>query len=130
VIHYGKHVGGCHGCTIGLRADFDADAIGHLARRSSDAIQTGRLLVLAVIYDGGRRGKAAVVGGVTLQIVRNWGLRFNAHGPQGLVDRKAPGATPKLNAKQCWALAERVELGPIPVRHETMPKAGAGLKCI
>ena len=99
---------------IGLRADFDADALRHLARRSSDANQTRRLLALAVIYDGGRRGEAAVVGGVTLQIVRDWVLRFNAHGPQGLVDRKAPGATAKLNAVQRRALAERVELGPIP----------------
>jgi hypothetical protein len=28
---------------------------------------------------------------VTLQIVRDWVLRFNAHGPDGLLDRKAPG---------------------------------------
>ncbi len=41
-------------------------------------------------------------------------LRFNAEGPEGLIDRKAPGARPKLNAAQRRALAERVERGPIP----------------
>jgi transposase len=39
------------------------------------------LLSLAVILDGGRRSDAARFGGVTLQIVRDWVLRFNAEGP-------------------------------------------------
>ena len=51
----------------------------------------GRLLALAKIYDGGSRTKAACVGGVGLQTIRDWVLRFNAHGPEGLADRQAPG---------------------------------------
>jgi hypothetical protein len=31
---------------------------------------------------------------VTLQIVRDWVLKFNADGPDGLIDRKAPGPAP------------------------------------
>ena len=99
---------------IGLRTDFDGAELRRLARCSGDANQTRRLLALAVVYDGGRRSEAAVVGGVTLQIVRDWVLRFNEHGPDGLIDRKAPGAAPKLGAVQRLALAERVERGPIP----------------
>ena len=34
---------------------------------------------------------------MTLQIVRDWVLRFNADGPDGLIDRKAPGQPPRLN---------------------------------
>jgi hypothetical protein len=34
------------------------------------------LLALAAIYDGGTRSDAAKIGGVTLQIVRDWVLRF------------------------------------------------------
>ena len=41
-----------------------------------------------------RRGSAAV----GLQIIRDWVLRFNARGPDGLVDGKSPGAPSKLNA--------------------------------
>ncbi len=41
-------------------------------------------------------------------------LRFNAEGPEGLIDRKAPGARPKLDAAQRQVLAARVERGPIP----------------
>jgi len=40
-------------------------------------------LALAAIYDGGTRTKAAVIGGVTLQIVRDWVLKLNAAGPEG-----------------------------------------------
>jgi transposase len=49
------------------------------------------LLSLAAIYDGASRTEAARIGGVTLQIVRDWVMKFNAHGPDGLIDRKAPG---------------------------------------
>ena len=41
-------------------------------------------------------------------------LRFNARGPDGLVDGKSPGAPSKLNADHRRALAEVVEAGPVP----------------
>src|SRR3984957_7286226 len=76
---------------IPLRLDHDAAGLRGLARASEDADQVRRLLALALIYDGGSRTQAAAAGGVTLQVVRDWVLRFNAHGPGGLIDRKAPG---------------------------------------
>ena len=102
------------GTAISLREDYDGGALRRLAKAAKDANRTRRLLALAVVYDGGKRSDAAEVGGVTLQIVRDWILRFNAEGPCGLIDRKAPGARPKLDAAQRRALAERVDLGPIP----------------
>ena len=85
-----------------------------LARASRDANQTRRLLALSVIYDGGRRSEAARIGGVGRQIIRDWVERFNGQGPDGLIDRKAPGNPSKLNDEQRAALAEIVERGPIP----------------
>jgi transposase len=102
---------------IGLRKDFDAAALRRLARRSKDSGQARRLLALAEIYEGGSRSEAARVGGVTLQSIRDWVLRFNSHGPEGLIAIKAPGPKPKLNAKQRRALKEIVETGPIPAIH-------------
>ncbi len=99
---------------IDLRADFGADDLRRLAKASRDARQTRRLLALAVIYDGGSRMEAARVGGVTLQIVRDWVLRFDAEGPSGLIDRKAPGKAPLLQAEHRAALAAAVEAGPRP----------------
>lgn len=98
---------------IPLRSDYDGPALRRFAKTSEDAGQTRRLLALAVIYDGGMRSAAAAVGGVGLQIVRDWVLRFNAEGPEGLIDRKAPGAQPKLTEAQRRALMARVETGPI-----------------
>ena len=102
---------------IPLRADFDGDALRKVARASKDAAQTRRLLALGEIYDGASRGQAAKVGGVTLQIVRDWVVRFNAKGPAGLLDGKAPGKAPKLNDDQRLALRRLVETGPIPAIH-------------
>jgi transposase len=102
---------------VGLRDDFDASSLRAAARRSKDGGQARRLLALAAIYDGGKRGEAAKIGGVTLQVVRDWALRFNAHGPDGLIDRKAPGQPPLLKDKHRVALAAIVESGPIPAVH-------------
>ena len=97
-----------------LRSDYDGAGLRSLARSSKYASQTRRLLALASIYDGGSRNEAAKLGGVGLQVVRDWVLRFNTSGPDGLIDRKPPGSSPKLNAAQRRALAEKVERGPIP----------------
>jgi transposase len=74
-------------------------------------------LALAAIYDGGSRTQAAELGGVSLQVVRDWALRFNTHGPEGLIDRKAPGQPPRLKDEHRAALAAMVENGPIPAVH-------------
>lgn len=98
---------------IGLRLDFDGDDLRRLARASRDGRQVRRLLALASIYDGGTRGEAARLGGVGLQIVRDWVVRFNARGPDALIDGKAPGAPALLGVVQRQALMRMVEAGPI-----------------
>ncbi len=102
---------------IALREDFDGLGLRRLALATKNAAQARRLLALAEIYDGGSRTDAARIGGVTLQIGRDWVLRFNKHGPEGLITRKAPGNRPKLNEDHRQALARMVESGPIPAIH-------------
>ena len=99
---------------IGLRSDYSSDELRRLAKASRDAKQTRRLLALASIYDGGSRTQAARIGGVGLQIVRDWVVRFNADGPAGLLDRTAPGQAPRLTAEHLAALARAAEAGPKP----------------
>jgi transposase len=55
-----------------------------------------------------------MLGGVGLQIFRDWVLRFNAEGSADPIDREPPGASPKLNDARRWALFEIVESGPFP----------------
>ena len=102
---------------IGLREDFNAKALRALAKRAKEGPQARRLLALAAIYDGAPRGAAAKIGGVTLQIVRDRVLRFNALGREGLVERKAPGQPSLLNDQQRAALVRVVEEGPTPAVH-------------
>src|SRR5215208_313412 len=102
---------------IPLRSDFAAAQVRGFAKRAKDGPQARRLLALAAIYEGATRTQAAAIGGVTLQIVRDWVLRFNAHGPAGLIDRKAPGQPARLNDTHRAALAAAIESGPIPAVH-------------
>src|SRR3954471_22204057 len=102
---------------IALRPDYDAAQLWALAKASRNAGQSRRLLALAEIYDGGSRTRAARIGGVGLQTLRDWGVRFNARGPDGLINGKAPGNTCKLNDSQRQALVNIVEGGPMPAIH-------------
>ena len=96
---------------IPLRKDYDAARVRAVARRSKDGPQARRLLSLAAIYEGASRTEAARIGGVTRQIVRDWVVKFNAFGPEGLIDRKAPGQRPRLNDRgrrlNEWSTADR-----------------------
>jgi transposase len=105
------------GKALALRTDYDGPQLRQLARRTKHANQSRRLLALAEIYDGSSRERAAQVGGVGRQIVRDWVEQFNARGPDGLIDGKAPGNRPKLNDAQRQALVEIVEKGPTPEEH-------------
>ena len=96
---------------VPLRTDFDAAALRALARQTKDGPQARRLLALAAIYEGATRTEAARIGGVTVQIVRDWVVKFNAHGPDGLVNRKPPGQPSKLTDAHRAALQAIVEQG-------------------
>lgn len=102
---------------IALRGDFDAVRLRSITRKTKDAPQARRLLALAAIYDGATRTEAARIGNVTLQIVRDWVVRFNAQGPAGLINRKAPGQPSRLNDAQRAAIVKIIESGPIPAAH-------------
>ena len=56
---------------IKLRDDFDARMIKVEAKRSKNGAQARRLMALAAIYEGTTRARAAEIGGVTRQIVRD-----------------------------------------------------------
>ena len=72
-------------------SDFTGLQLRALAKQTKDAAFARRLLALAEIFDGGSRSDAARIGGVGVQTIRDWVLRFNAKGPEGLKDGKAPG---------------------------------------
>ena len=94
-----------------------SDEVRASARATKDAGQVRRLLAIAAILDGGSRSEAARIAGVTLQIIRDWVLRFNEAGIDGLATRKAPGPRTILDDRHRRALEEVIETGPIPAVH-------------
>ena len=102
---------------VSLRGDFKASQLRAVARKTKDGPQARRLLTLAAIYDGATRTEAAKIGGVTLQIIPDWVMRFNARGASGLLDGKSPGQPTRLNDVQRQAIVRMIESGPIPAIH-------------
>jgi transposase len=102
---------------IPLRHDFDAPQLRSLAKKTKDGPQARRLLALAAIHDDASRTEAAKIGGVGLQIIRDWVLHFNERGPDGLLNGKSPGQPSKLNDVQRQAIVRIIESGPIPAVH-------------
>ncbi len=89
---------------IALREDYNAAGLRTHARRASCPRQVRRLLALAAVYEGRSRTEAASIGRRDRQTLRDWALRFNADGPDGLLNRKGAGR-PRLlrvGAKPCF----------------------------
>jgi transposase len=99
---------------ISLRDDFESDDLRGLAAKVKDADQARRLLALAGVYDGMDREEAARIGGMDRQTLRDWVHRFNAQGPDGLINVKPTGRPSKLSAEQKEGLRQLVEAGPDP----------------
>jgi len=105
------------GQPIAVRTDFTALEVRRLARRAKNSDQVRRLLAVAAVLDGASRAEAAKVGGMDRQTLRDWVIRFNEQGPDGLINIPAPGAPAKLNNEHRAFLARIVDKGPIPAVH-------------
>src|SRR6266699_5648497 len=66
---------------------------------------------------GASREAAATIGGMDRQTLRDWVIRFNEQGPEGLINKSSPGAPGKLTDAHKAFLAHIVEEGPIPAVH-------------
>lgn len=97
---------------IRLREDWDAAGVRAAARAGRDGDQVRRLLAIAAVYEGKPRSEAAQVGAMDRQTLRDWVHRFNAEGPEGLIERKPPGVKSRLTSEQEAELVELIETGP------------------
>lgn len=94
------------------RTELSATDLRGEARRAKDGDQARRLLALALVLDGATRTVAACSAGMDRQTLRDWVVRYNAEGVDGLRDRPRPGRPPQLDDKQLTELARLVEDGP------------------
>src|SRR5438045_8606915 len=108
------------GQAVAVRTDYTAGEVRRLATRARDAAQARRLLAIAAVLDGASRTEAAKIGGMDRQTLRDWVIRFNDQGPDGLINIPSPGVPPKLDATHRAFLARLVEDGPIPAVHSVV----------
>ena len=94
------------------RQDLSAATMRQTAARSRDANAARRMLALALVLEGRSRTAAAAACGMDRQTLRDWVHRYNSEGLAGLVNRCAPGPTPRLSAEQEAAVERWVEQGP------------------
>src|SRR2546422_3242007 len=102
---------------IAVRTDYTAGEVRRFAKQAKDVAQARRLLAIAAVLDGASRTEAAKIGGMDRQTLRDWVIRFNDQGPDGLINIPSPGVPPKLDATHRAFLARIVEEGPIPAVH-------------
>lgn len=100
------------GAALRLREDYSAEDLRGLACKARDGAQVRRLMALAAVADGKRRAEAAAIGLMDRQTLRDWVVRFNAKGAEGLIDKTSPGRPPKLTPAQKQELRQVVEDGP------------------
>jgi transposase len=105
------------GRAIAVRADYTSGEVRRLAKRAKDAGQARRLLAIAAVLDGASREEAAKIGGMDRQTLRDWVIRFNEQGPEGLINRPSPGAPGRLTDEHKAFLARLIDEGPIPAIH-------------
>jgi transposase len=95
------------------RMDVSAADLRRAAGRTGDAAAARRMLAIALVLDGHRRGNAASECGMDRQTLRDWVHRFNAEGIAGLSNRPHRGGpAPKLSGEQQAELARWVRNGP------------------
>src|SRR5919197_2116474 len=102
------------GTAIAVRRDYSSRELRRLATRVKDAAQARRLLAIAAVLNASSREEAAELGGMDRQTLRDWVIRFNEDGPDGLVNKSSPGAPGKLTEEHKAFLVRLVEEGPIP----------------
>lgn len=94
------------------RTGYSIEELRREACRCEDSSQARRVLGIAMALEGATRQMAATVAGMTRQTLRDWVIRFNEGGIEGLKDKPKPGRPPRLQEAQLLELDALVEKGP------------------
>jgi transposase len=93
------------------RTDMSAADLRTAARVAANAKQASRILAIAMVLDGFSREEAARLCGMDRQTLRDWVLRYNNEGLDGLADRARSGRPASLSWVEQGKLASWVEAG-------------------
>ena len=99
---------------LSIRRDRTPVVLRKLAKAETDARVARRMLAIANALDGKSREEAARSAGMDRQTLRDWVIRYNAHGLDGLADQWGDGRPPKLSVQEKAELQAIVLAGPDP----------------
>jgi transposase-like protein len=97
-----------------IRRDRTPAVLRKAARVETDTRIARRILAIANALDGMSRDAAARAAGMDRQTLRDWVIRYNAHGLDGLADCPRDGRPPTLEPHEKATLVEIVLAGPDP----------------
>ena len=97
-----------------IRKDRTPTVLRKLAKAETDTRVARRVLAIANALDGMSRKAAAEAAGMDRQTLRDWVLRYNEHGIDGLADRWGDGRPPTFDAQEQTELMRIVLAGPDP----------------
>ena len=97
-----------------IRKDRTAAVLRKLAKAEADTRVARRLLGIANALSGMSRKEAAEAAGMDRQTLRDWVIRYNAHGVDGLQDCGRDGRPPRLDLQEQAELIRIVLAGPDP----------------
>lgn len=98
---------------VPLHQDISSEDLRRAARYERDGRVCARMFAIANALDGMSRDASARQAGMDRQTLRDWVLRFNADGVNGLRDRPRSGRRPHLDEGQQAALKAAVLAGRI-----------------
>ena len=97
-----------------IRKDRTAVVLRKLAKAEGDVRVARRMLAIANALCGMSRKDAAEAAGMDRQALRDWVVRYNEHGLDGLCDRWGEGRPARLEAHEQAELARIILAGPDP----------------
>ena len=97
-----------------IRKHRTPEVLRKLAKAQSDPRMARRLLAIANALSGMSRKEAAEAASMDRQTLRDWVIRYNAHGLDGLYDCWGDGRPPRLDSCEQAELVRIVLAGPDP----------------
>jgi transposase len=97
-----------------IRKDRTPTVLRKLAKAEANGRVSRRILAIANALSGMSRADAAQSAGMNRQTLRDWVLRYNEHGIDGLCDRWKGGRPSRLSAEEQAELLATVLAGPDP----------------
>ena len=95
-----------------IRKDRSAVVLRKLAKAEPNVRVARRILALANALDDMSRKQAAEAAGMDRQTLRDWVIRYNEHGLEGLADRWGDGRPPTFAPHEQAELVRIVMAGP------------------